>query len=84
MEYTEFLEWGRAFERELENHEKIDYYLAQIAMYCHMPNSDKKEFHVNDYLVKFKTKADEAVKLPVKTFCQIMKAAFGIKDKNNG
>jgi hypothetical protein len=71
----------------MTTHGSIDYQLAQIAMYCHMPVSDKKIFKVNEYLIEFEkpgTKKSDAVKLPPGLFSKIMKAAFGIKDKGNG
>ena len=67
------------FEREYEMHEKIDYYLAQIAQCA--AKSDKP---LKNFLIKFEKKTEAAVKVPTNIFCSILKAAFGIKDKING
>jgi hypothetical protein len=68
----------QVFEREYQTHEKVDYYLAQIAQCA--AQSDKP---LKDFLIKFETK-ETAVKLPKNIFCTILKAAFGIKEKDKG
>jgi hypothetical protein len=82
MDYTEFIEWGRVFELEYTKYDKTDYQLAQIAMYCHMPNSDKKSFKLNEYLIEFKKTEKNTEKVSPKTLINILQAAFGVEKKD--
>lgn len=82
------MEWEKIFEYELTTYDKIDYALAQIAMFGHMPVSDKKVFKLNDYLIQFK-KPDsegEGEKPSPETLIKLLQSAFGIeaKGKDNG
>jgi len=51
---SEFQEW-RAYESvELERHDKMDYYLAQIAMNALLPHMKKgASAKINDFLIEF-------------------------------
>lgn len=51
MLHSEYTEWVAYSNIKFHLHEKIDYYLAQIAMMF----SAKKSKKINDFLVKFKT-----------------------------
>ena len=47
----EYIEWRAYYNIKLTVHEKIDYYLAQIALM----HSGKKGSKINDFLIKFKS-----------------------------
>jgi hypothetical protein len=83
LEYSEMLEFAEFFEYEYRTHDKKDYYLAQIAQCCLIPYS-KEMPKIKDFLVEFETKESKAEKIPKNLLCSILKAAFGIKEKNNG
>lgn len=54
MTHSELCEWMAYKEIEAERHEKIEYYLAQIA-YCAVSPYLRKgsNVRINDYLIKF-------------------------------
>ncbi|MDD5729455.1 MAG: hypothetical protein PHV59_12925 [Victivallales bacterium] len=83
LDYDEYLKWDAYFEYELTVYDKTDYQLAQIAMFCHMPVSDKKNFKLNEYLIEFKKPELEknTEKVPPNILVKLLQSAFGVKDK---
>ena len=75
MDYTEFLEWGYFFDWELKQHEKQDYYLAQIAGML----SGGKNTKIADFLIKFGKGKKKPLKIAGKDQVGIFKKVFGIK-----
>ena len=50
LTYTELLDWIEYFDWKLSQHDKSDYYLAQIAGML----SGKKSARINDFLISFR------------------------------
>lgn len=53
--FSEILLWRAYFNTEHERHEKIEWYLAQVAMEINRSMSSKKRsWKIRDYLIKFR------------------------------
>lgn len=60
LPFSEIRLWRAYFKTEYNRHEKIDWYLAQIALAVDRSTSQKKRtYRVKEYLLKFKVDSDE-------------------------
>ena len=73
MDYTEFLGCVDYLEFKLKNHEKMDYYFAQLAGML----SGKKNGRINDFLIKF---VEPKTKSPLE-IAKKLAGYFGLSDK---
>jgi len=81
MPLSEVRLWTAYFRTEHERYEKIDYYLAQIAMMVDRAHSaERRRFRIQDYLLKFRRTPSEPMdveemKRRVMTWLKAMSAA---------
>lgn len=80
MPHSELCDWMAYNEIEAERHDKIEYYLAQVA-YCALAPYQKKgsSARINDYLIKFGKPVRR--KLSAEQLRNVVCGWFGVKPK---
>ena len=79
MDYDEFINWILYYQNKIKEHDKLDYYLAQITGYL----SQKKNFKINDFLIKF-SEESKTIKLDGHGMAQLFKGFFKAEDITEG
>jgi len=76
---NEFVQWMAYGEIEIKRHDKLDYYLAQIAQLIDLQNQKPgTRTSIKQYLISFGEKAQKVVKLQPKQLRNVICGWFGI------